>query len=165
MARHEFDDGEYDEYDPRGRRDPYVVVERRDAGGVTPFLIGLALGAGAALLLAPRSGAATRRDIKRRARRMRRAAERAASGVTGAVADTFHDARRRVEEQLDSAREAVGHKRDQVHRAMDAGRTAAHEARGELERHLAETKAAYRAGASVARARRTPAAADEPSQD
>jgi gas vesicle protein len=139
MSRYEFDDDE-----------PYVVIERHSSAGIAPFLIGLAVGAGAALLLAPRSGAATRRDITRRAKRVRRAAEHAATGVADGVANTFEDARRRVEEQIDSARQAVDLKRRQVNRAMEAGRTAAREARSELEQRIAETKAAYTAGASVA---------------
>jgi gas vesicle protein len=142
MSRYTFDENE-----------PYVVIERESSAGIMPFLIGAALGAGVALLLAPRSGAATRRDIKRRARRVRRAAEDAVSDVTQNVTDTFNDARRRVEEQIDSAREAIDLKKRQVHRAMDAGRAAAREARGELESRIAETKAAYNAGASVARDR------------
>ena len=113
MSRYTFDENE-----------PYVVIERESAG-IMPFLIGAAIGAGVALLLAPRSGAATRRDIKRRANRVRRAAENAVSDVTNNVTDTFSDARRRVEEQIDSAREAIDLKRRQVHRAMDAGRAAA----------------------------------------
>jgi hypothetical protein len=39
-----------------------------------------------------------------------------------------------------------------VARAMEAGREAAQQARGDLERRLAETKAAYNAGVDVARA-------------
>lgn len=142
MSRYTFDEHE-----------PYVVIERESSAGIMPFLIGAALGAGVALLLAPRSGAATRRDIKNRANRVRRAAENAVSDVTHNVTDTFGDARRRVEEQIDSAREAIDLKKRQVHRAMDAGRTAAREARGELENRIAETKAAYNAGAAVARDR------------
>ena len=46
-------------------------------------------------------------------------------------------------------------KKSQVTRAMDAGREAAHEARVDLERSLAETKAAYNAGADVAREARS----------
>ena len=134
MSRHEFEEGE-----------PYVVVERHD-NSVAPFLIGLALGVGAMLLFAPRSGRATRRDIKRRAMRVRRAAERVATDVTDGVVDTFQDARRKVEEQIDSARGAIDLKRRQVHRAMDAGRAAAQEAREELEQRIAETKAAHGAG-------------------
>jgi gas vesicle protein len=149
MSRYEFDDDE-----------PYVLIEQQSAG-VTPFLIGLAFGAGVALLFAPRSGAATRRDIKRRAVRVRRAAEHVASDVTGTVVDTFQDARRRVEDQIDSARHAVEIKRQQVHRAMEAGRQAAQEAREELEQRIAETKAAYNAGASVARNGRTSTAGSE----
>jgi hypothetical protein len=43
-------------------------------------------------------------------------------------------------------RQAVDLKKQQVHRAMDAGRAAAREAREELEQRIAETKAAYRSG-------------------
>jgi gas vesicle protein len=139
MARYEVDD------------DDRVVVIEKHSAGVTPFLVGLAIGAGAALLFAPRSGAATRRDIRRRARRVRRAAEQA-------VTDTFEDARQRVEEKIDTAREAIDLKRRQVNRAVDAGRAAARDARQELEHRIAETKAAYHAGAAVAHEDRSPAA-------
>ena len=151
MSRYQFDDDDQ----------PYVVIERHSDTGIGSFLIGLALGAGAALLLAPRSGAATRRDIKRRARRVRRAAENGANDVTNTVVATFEDARRRVEDQIDSARHALDVKRQQVHRAMEAGRAAAQEARDELEQRIAETKAAYGAGAAVARAGRATVQVDE----
>ncbi len=143
MSRYDFDDD-----------DRYVVIENHSAG-VGPFLIGLAVGAGIALLFAPRSGEATRRDIKRRALRVRRAAEQVASDVADTVSDSFNDARRRVEEKIDAAREAVDIKREQVQRAMEAGRAAAREARSELEQRIAETKAAYNAGVTVARNGRT----------
>jgi gas vesicle protein len=138
MSRYDFEDDE-----------PYVVIERHDGPSVTPFLVGLAVGAGMALLMAPRSGAATRRDIKRKARRVRRAAEQAVTDVKDGVTDTFEEARRRVEEQIDTARQAIDLKRRQVNRAMEAGRMAAQEARDELEQRIAETKAAYGANATV----------------
>jgi len=153
MSRFEYDEDE-----------PYVVIERRSAS-IGSFLLGVALGAGAALLLAPRSGAATRRDIRRRALRVRRAAERAANDVTDSVVDKFQDARRKVEEQIDTARQAIDLKKRQVYRAMDAGRAAAHEAREELEQRIAETKAAYGAGAAVARAGRTVVVEDDDAGD
>src|SRR6185437_227018 len=93
MSRHEWDD------------ERYVVIEKHEAG-FAPFLVGLAIGAGVALLFAPRSGAATRRDIKRRARKVRRAAEETVSTVTDTVVGTFDEARRRVEERIDTARQA-----------------------------------------------------------
>ena len=74
MSRYTFDENE-----------PYVVIERESSTGIMPFLIGAALGAGVALLLAPRSGADTRRDIKRRANRVRRAAEDAAANAIVAM--------------------------------------------------------------------------------
>jgi gas vesicle protein len=147
--------------------DPYVIIEKH-SGSTSSFLLGLAVGAGIALLLAPQSGEQTRRKIKRSARRAKLSAQHVAEDVTGSVVDTFNDARRRVEDQIDSARDAIELKKQQVARAMDAGRAAAQEARGELEMRIAETKAAYQAGADVARTARRPAtipAADEDDDD
>src|SRR5215467_1550812 len=143
MARYEIDD------------DDRVVVIERQSAGFAPFLIGLAIGAGAALMLAPQSGINTRRDLRRRARRVRRAAEQAVSDATERVTDTFDEARKRVEEKIDEARDAIDFKKNQVNRAMSAGRAAAREARAELEQRIAETKAAYHAGVAVARNGRT----------
>ena len=67
------------------------------------------------------------------------------------AAETYETARQRVEEKINAARDAIEEKRTQVERAMEAGRQAAQEARADLERRLAETKAAYNAGAQVAR--------------
>jgi len=139
-----------DDFDDEGGR--YVVIERHDGGsGIGTFIVGAAVGAGLALLFAPRSGEETRADIRRRARKARDAAQRVATGVTESVTDTFHDARRRVEEQIDSAREAIETKKEQMRRAVDAGRAAAADARVDLEQRLTETKAAYNAGGDVVR--------------
>jgi gas vesicle protein len=128
---------------------PYIVIEKH-SGGVGNLLLGVLIGAGVALLFAPRSGEETRTEITRRARRVRRKAQHVAEGVTHQVVDTFENARDRVEEQIESARLAIVEKKQQVQRAMDAGREAAQQARSELEARLAETKAAYHAGAEVA---------------
>src|ERR1041385_8002943 len=143
--RHQYDD--FDDEDGR-----YVVIERREGGsGIGAFLLGAAVGAGIALLFAPQSGAETRAGIKRRAQVARDTAKRVATGVGESVTETFHDARRRVEEQIDHARTAIETKKEQMRRAMEAGRVAASEARVELENRITETKAAYNAGADVAR--------------
>jgi gas vesicle protein len=138
----------YEDYEDDDR---VVVIERGGGPGIGTFLLGAAIGAGIALLFAPQSGVETRAGIKRRARAARDSATRVAGDVTERVTDTFQDARRRVEEQIDSARESIQAKRDQVREAKDAGREAADEARLDLETRLAETKAAYNAGARVAR--------------
>lgn len=163
MRRHPDD---YEDDEPEG---PYVIVEQR-SGGLGSFFLGLAVGAGIALLFAPQSGQATRRDIMRRGRRARARAEDAVGSVAETVQDTFAAARQRVEDRISETREAIVMKREQVQRAVDAGRAAAQQARADLERRLAETKAAYNAGAQVARdardarasraAPRTPAESD-----
>jgi gas vesicle protein len=130
--------------------EPTVIIER-SSGGVGSFLLGVAIGAAAALMLAPQSGAATRRDIRRGARRASRAATDLAGDISTRVTDTFEQARDRVETGIDTARQAIDLKKRQVSRAMEAGRAAAQQARDELERRIAETKAAYNAGVDVAR--------------
>ena len=130
--------------------EPYVVIEKH-SGGMGSFFLGLAIGAGLALLFAPQSGHETRQSIARGARRVRRATGDAVEGVTDKVSGTFEAARQKVEERIDAVRGAVQEKRDHVERAVHAGREAAQQARQDLERRLAETKAAYNAGAQVAR--------------
>src|SRR3954462_5086014 len=159
MSRdYEFDDDE-----------PFVVIEKQS--GTLSFFVGIAIGSGLALLFAPQSGVQTRRGLQRRARRAQRAARQMANDMTDTVVDTFHDARRKVEERIDTARQAIEVKKEQVHRAMEAGRAAAQQAREELERRIAETKAAYQtpgdiAGTSSApSARRTAGAATAPLAD
>ena len=153
MSRYDLDD------------DDRVVVIEQHSAGVTPLLVGMALGAGLALLFAPSSGIETRRQIKKRAMRVRRAAEQVATDVTDTVTETFQDARRRVEERIDSTRDAIDLKRRQVQRAMEAGRAAAHEAREELEQRIADTKAAYNEPASTERTHGAAMGKDESSGD
>jgi gas vesicle protein len=122
---------------------PYVVVERSEAG-IGPFLIGLALGAGAALLFAPQTGEETRRGIARRTRRVQEAAQDFVEDVSGTVADKFNEVRATVEERIEATLDAVDDKKRRVSNAFHAGRAAARDARGELEQRIAETKAAYK---------------------
>ena len=137
--------------------EPYVIIEKQ-SGTLSSFFVGLAIGAGVALLFAPQSGAKTRRGLQRRARRAQRAARQVANDVTDTVVDTFHDARRRVEDSIDSARQAIEVKKEQVQRAMEAGRAAAQQAREDLERRIAETKASYQSEANATPPARTASA-------
>lgn len=155
MRDYEFDEDE----------GPYVVIEKH-SGGLSNFFVGLAIGAGLALLFAPQSGEETRRGIRRRARTARDTVQGAVTDAADAVVDTFQDARRKVEDRIDDARRAVDIKREQVSRAVEAGRAAAQAARDELERRIAETKTAYRTGEDNARpARRQQPAAVTPTVD
>ena len=133
-----------------GDEEPYVIIEKQE-GSVGSLLLGIAIGAGVALLFAPRTGEETRADLRRRARDARDAARGAAQDVMDTALDAVDEARRAVDERVGAVRDAVDVKRRQVTRAVDAGRAAAQQARDELEARLASTKAAYQAGIDVAR--------------
>ncbi|HEX6574206.1 MAG TPA: YtxH domain-containing protein [Gemmatimonadaceae bacterium] len=122
---------------------PYVIIERSEPG-VGTFVSGLLVGAGLALLFAPRTGEETRREIQRRARRMGGQAQDLVADVRDSVNQKIQSARETVENRIDSTRQAVEIKRRQVTQAVDAGRAAAQQARVELEQRIAETKAAYK---------------------
>lgn len=117
---------------------PVVVVER---GGLGSFLAGLVLGAGVALLLAPRSGEETRALITDRAQRLRDAAEEGLDDLQDVVGDGYERAKENVERGIDSARRTIDQKRKGARSAVDAGRSAVRSAREELERRLAESRA------------------------
>jgi gas vesicle protein len=103
----------------RESSEPTVVVERRSGGGIGLFLLGVAVGAGLALLYAPQSGDETRQDLRRGARRLKRRA------------------RVLAEDMQESAEDAVRGTREVVRTTRAAARDAAREAREALERKLA----------------------------
>jgi len=118
---------------------PTVIIER-GGSGIGPFLLGALVGAGLALLFAPKSGAETQAELKDKARRLKASAE-----------ERVRAAQKQLEERLDAARESVQARVEDVKDAVDAGRRAAVDARSDLERKLERSKAAYRAGIEAAR--------------
>lgn len=120
---------------------PYIVIERdRGGSGVGSFLMGAIVGAGLALLFAPKTGEETQEELKVQARKLREVAE-----------ERVREAQRQLEGRLDEARDGVAARYDEVRDAVNQGRSAAVEARAELEDRLERSKAAYRAGVSAAR--------------
>ncbi len=114
---------------------PHIVIERAGrGGGVGPFLLGAILGAGAALLLAPRTGKETQREIKERASRLGEGAER-----------VVRDLQHQFEERMDQARGEMMERVDTIRGAVDTGIEAAQHAKSELEERIDRSKAAYRA--------------------
>src|SRR5271156_5159476 len=113
----------------RDADEPVVIIQEKTSD-VGSFLLGIAIGAGVALLLAPRPGAEVRADIQRRVKKAK-----------GDVADTFADAREKVEERLERARALVEKRRRQVADAVEAGRTAARDAHTELNHRLGDARA------------------------
>ena len=119
---------------------PYIVIERDGSGGLGSFALGALVGAGIALLFAPKSGAETQQELKEQARKLRGVAE-----------ERVREAQRQLEERLEEVREGVQTRFEGVKEAVDAGRSAAAEARTDLEEKLQRSKVAYRAGVQAAR--------------
>jgi len=118
---------------------PYVVIER-SGSGLFPFVWGALLGAAAALLLAPKSGAETQQELKEKARKLRERAEEKAEELQGTLQDALTQGRRQVEDKYDTAKRAVGEGRERAQQAIDAGRKAARAARSEYDERIAEVR-------------------------
>lgn len=127
---------------------PFVVIEREEPG-IGTLLLGAALGAGIALLFAPRSGVETRRMIEHRARRAGGRVRVAATEVADSVTSRANDVRDSISDRVGAARDAIRRGQDTVLDAVDAGRSAAVEARSDLERRIAANKAARREAKSL----------------
>jgi gas vesicle protein len=119
-----------------------IVVEQDRASGVGLFVLGAALGAGLALLLAPASGEETRERLRREARRLKSSAEDAYDDFK----EHFEEFREDVEEKVEDAKDSVARatralKGDGERRTRKSGTAAARE---ELERRLADARARRR---------------------
>lgn len=124
---------------------PQIVVERR-SGSVASFLWGALIGAGVALLLAPRSGRETRDEIGRGVQRLKETADETMRQIREMVVDTMQDVRDEVTDRMETAREA-----------MEAGRRAARETRESLEQRIRESRTAIEVGIEAARRRQASA--------
>lgn len=112
----------------------YIVVER-GSGGFGNFVWGLLLGAGAALLFAPKSGKETRDELRDRFDELREGAEGRVRDLQENLTGTVDDVRSQVNEGLDSAR-----------RAIESGREAARASRDEMKDRLRESADAFQGG-------------------
>ncbi|MEO5799187.1 MAG: YtxH domain-containing protein [Gemmatimonadales bacterium] len=115
-----------------------TVVEADGSAGVKWFLFGAVLGAGLGLLFAPQSGEHTRRDISKRARRLKAEAE-----------DRFDELTDEIETRGKKLKATVEDWADDVKGEVRDGRRAVQEtaagARDDLERRLSEARARRRA--------------------
>lgn len=123
---------------------PTLVIETRSEGGTGTFLLGVLVGAAAALLLAPRSGPETQAEIAGAVRRLRDDVEGRVSDARESVVGRVSRARDQVEDRVGSVRDGVGSRVRQARAALDAGVDAARDAREELQRRVDDAKRAYR---------------------
>jgi gas vesicle protein len=152
MARHE----EYDD-------DRMVVVER-DSGSsaMGMLLLGLAVGAGAALLFAPASGEETRARLQEEARRAGRRVKDMTDELGEEMTDRVERTRSAIDSRVGRARDAVSSRARAVGEAAAVGRDAALQARMELERAVADSKRAYADSRRAYRDARTQNRTDSP---
>jgi gas vesicle protein len=122
---------------------PVVVIER-SGGGIGSFILGAACGAVLALLFAPSSGAETRQEIGRRARRLREAAEDRLEDLQEAVESGYERTKASVEAGLQRARVSIDERRLEARDTVQAGKAAVRTAREELERRLDDARAQRR---------------------
>jgi gas vesicle protein len=132
---------------------PYIVIEREGGGGIGSFILGALVGAGLALLFAPKSGEETQEEIKSRAIKLRDVAK-----------ERVRDAQHNLEGRMTTAREHLHARVEDVREAVESGRKAAVEARSDLEQKLERSKAAYRAGIEAAREVGASAEVDTPEE-
>ncbi len=114
---------------------PYVVIEKRDSA-VSAFLAGALLGAGIALLFAPKKGSELQEDLRTGARRLREGAEGRLTEWTGQLNETYGRARDGVQGQIRAVRAGM----------REGG--GASDARADISSRLDDAKSATRASLS-----------------
>lgn len=124
---------------------PVVIVEK-EGGHLGAFLWGALAGAAAALLFAPKSGTETQEEIREGARRLKGQAEEKLSELRHSVEEGYERVRTDLDERVGQAREEIDQRKRQAEEALRAGKDAARKAREDLEKRVADTKAAYKAG-------------------
>jgi gas vesicle protein len=133
----------------RRYEDQPVVVIEKSGGGVGAFVAGAAVGAILALLFAPQTGEETRADIRRRAQRLREAAEDRLDDLQEAVESGYARTKASIEASLQKARHSIDERRGEARDTVDAGKAAVRTARDELERRLADARSQRRATADA----------------
>lgn len=84
-----------------------TVIESDSGGGIKWFLLGAAIGAGAALLFAPQSGERTRRDLVNRGRNLRDRAGDLVGEYADDVVAEVQEGKSKLQRTASTARESM----------------------------------------------------------
>ncbi|WP_420448754.1 YtxH domain-containing protein [Candidatus Palauibacter sp.] len=125
-------------------QEPYVIIERRASGAVA-FICGALVGAGVALLLAPKSGRETQAELRAGARRLREGTGERLTDLRDTLGEQYDRTREGMGTRVESFRQSVADRQKKAEEAIKAGKDAARQARSDLEARVAESKSAYRA--------------------
>ncbi len=123
---------------PRNDMPDVTVIETDSGATVRWFLVGALLGAGAGLLFAPQAGERTRRDISRRAKRLRTEAGERLDEFGNEIQTRGRKIKGAVEDWAEDVADEVRDGKRAIVRTAD-------NARDELERRLADARARRRA--------------------
>ena len=100
------------------------MAERDDNKAVVGALMligGGIIGAGLALLLAPQTGRATRRDIEKYAKKSRRKAEEMVDDFSASIADMVEKVGEKASEIIDRGKDVADEATDNLIKAIDEG--------------------------------------------
>lgn len=92
--------------------------------GLRPFLIGLATGGAAALLLTPKTGSDMRRDIAQGAAKARDEASALAKSTSEKAAGTYRDVSERAKKVVNETKASAENHRQALREAFEEGRQA-----------------------------------------
>jgi gas vesicle protein len=132
----------------------YDDMDDRNGGAsfLLGFIAGSVLGAGLALLFAPRTGEETRREVADRAQRLRKQATDEYEAASERVAHLAERGREAYRSAADRARDLAERGRREAHDLAERGRQEAHDLADKAHAAVDDAQARAEAGVSAAKA-------------
>ena len=110
------------------------IRDNRLAAGALLLVAGGIIGAGLTLLLAPQSGERTRRDIYRRAKRVKSRADEVVEDIADNISDMVETIGEKTDDLLESGKEVAGSARKNLIKMIEDGAEKLDKLRAKLSR-------------------------------